>query len=143
MTTFNDRKDAFESKFAHDEELRFKAMARRNKLFGLWAAGQLGQTGAEADAYAKSVVVADFEEAGDDDVLRKVRKDLEAGGKSVSDVDLRRTMDQLLAKQFRRSRRDDRTALLPAQRAGCAPAQFTTRLACLEQRGCVSSLPFV
>ena len=97
MTTFNDRKDAFESKFAHDEELRFKAMARRNKLFGLWAAGQLGQTGAEADAYAKSVVVADFEEAGDD-VLRKVRKDLEAGGKSVSDVDLRRTMDQLLAQ---------------------------------------------
>jgi hypothetical protein len=98
MTTFNDRKDAFESKFAHDEELRFKAMARRNKLLGLWAAGQLGQTGAEADAYAKSVVVSDFEEAGDDDVLRKVRKDLEAGGKSVSDVDLRRTMDQFLAR---------------------------------------------
>ena len=98
MTTFNDRKDAFESKFAHDEELRFKAMARRNKLFGLWAAGQLGQTGAEADAYAKSVVVADFEEAGDDDVLRKVRKDLEAGGKNVPDVELRRTMMELLAR---------------------------------------------
>ena len=98
MTTFNDRKDAFESKFAHDEELRFKAMAWRNKLFELWAAGQLGQTGAEADAYAKSVVVADFEEAGDDDVLRKVRKDLEAGGKSVPDVELRRTMTELLAR---------------------------------------------
>jgi hypothetical protein len=98
MTTFNDRKDAFEKKFAHDEELRFKAMARRNKLFGLWVAGQLGQSGAEADAYAKSVVAADFEEAGDDDVLRKVRKDLEAGGKTVPDADLRRTMDQLLAQ---------------------------------------------
>ena len=66
MTTFDDRKNAFEKKFAHDEELRFKATARRNKLLGLWAAGQLGQTGADADAYAKSVVMADFEEAGDD-----------------------------------------------------------------------------
>jgi hypothetical protein len=98
MTTFNDRKDAFESKFAHDEDLRFKAMARRNKLFGLWAAGQLGQSGSEAEAYAKSVVLADFEEAGDDDVLRKVRKDLEAGGKNVPDVELRRTMMELLAR---------------------------------------------
>ena len=98
MTTFNDRKDAFESKFAHDEELRFKAMARRNKLFGLWAATQLGQSGPEADAYAKSVVMADFEEAGDEDVLRKVRKDLDAAGKSVSDGELRRTMNELLAR---------------------------------------------
>ena len=98
MPTFNDRKDAFESKFAHDEELRFKAMARRNKLFGLWAASQLGQSGAEADAYAKSVVNAAFQEAGDEHVLRKVSKDLEAGGKSVSDVELRRTMTELLAR---------------------------------------------
>ena len=98
MTTFNDRKDAFESKFAHDEELRFKAMARRNKLFGLWAAIQLGQSGPEADAYAKSVVMADFEEAGDEDVLRKVRKDLDAAGKSTPDGDLRRTMNELLAR---------------------------------------------
>src|SRR3712207_3459926 len=98
MSTFNDRKDAFESKFAHDEELRFKAMARRNKLFVLWAAGQLGQSGADAEAYAKSVVIADFEEAGDDDVLRKVRKDLEAGGKNVSDAELRRTMTELLGR---------------------------------------------
>ncbi len=98
MTTFNDRKDAFEIKFAHDEELRFKAMARRNKLFGLWAASQLGQSGPEADAYAKSVVMADFEEAGDEDVLRKVRKDLDAAGKSVSDGVLRRTMNELLAR---------------------------------------------
>jgi hypothetical protein len=98
MTTFDDRKDAFEKKFAHDEELRFKAMARRNKLFGLWAAGQLGRTGGEAEAYAKSVVMADFEEAGDADVLRKVRGDLEAAGKAASEADLRRTMDELMVR---------------------------------------------
>ena len=80
MTTFDDRKDAFENKFALDEELRFKATARRNKLLGLWAAEKLGKSGAEADAYAKSVVLADFEEAGDGDVIRKVKADLEAGG---------------------------------------------------------------
>ena len=98
MTTFDERKDAFERKFAHDEELRFKAMARRNKLFGLWAAGQLGKTGADADAYAKSVVLADFQEAGDDDVLRKVRADLEAGGKPISEAELRQQMLDLLAR---------------------------------------------
>ena len=73
MTTFDKRKDAFEQKFAHDAELQFKAGARRNKLLGLWAAGLLGKTGADADAYAKTVVAADFEEAGDEDVFRKVR----------------------------------------------------------------------
>ncbi|HEY8384162.1 MAG TPA: DUF1476 domain-containing protein [Microvirga sp.] len=98
MTTFDDRKDAFEKKFAHDEELRFKATARRNKLFGLWAAGQLGHSGAEAEAYAKTVVMADFEEAGDDDVLRKVRADLDGAGKSLSDGELRRQMDQLMGQ---------------------------------------------
>jgi hypothetical protein len=98
MTQFNDRKDAFESKFAHDAELRFKAMARRNKLFGLWAASQLGQSGAEAETYAKSVVRAGLEEAGDEDVLRKVREKLEAGGKDVPDAELRRTMTELLAR---------------------------------------------
>ena len=75
MTTFDDRERAFENKFALDEELRFKATARRNKLLGLWAAERLGRSGAEADAYAKSVVMADFEEAGEEDVLRKVRAD--------------------------------------------------------------------
>ena len=98
MTTFNDRKDTFEKKFAHDEELRFKATARRNKLFGLWAASQLGQSAIEAETYAQSVVRADFDEAGDEDVLRKVRKDLEASGKNVPDVELRRTMTELLAR---------------------------------------------
>jgi len=98
MTTFDDRKDAFEKKFAHDEELRFKATARRNKLLGLWAAGQLGKSGADAEAYAKTVVMADFEEAGDDDVLRKVRADLEAGGKTLADGELRRQMTELMAR---------------------------------------------
>lgn len=76
MTTFDKREEGFEKQFAHDEELRFKAMARRNKMLGLWAAGLLGKSGADADAYAKEVVLADFEEAGDDDVVRKVAKDL-------------------------------------------------------------------
>ena len=72
MTTFDKREEGFEKKFAHDEELRFKANARRNKLLGHWAAEKLGLTGADAEAYAKEVVMADFEEAGDDDVFRKV-----------------------------------------------------------------------
>jgi hypothetical protein len=98
MTTFDDRKDAFEKRFAHDEELRFKAMARRNKLLGLWAAEKLGKSGADADAYAKSVVIADFQEAGDDDVLRKVRADLEDGGAPISETELRSRMTELLAR---------------------------------------------
>lgn len=76
MTTFDKREEGFEKQFAHDEELRFKAIARRNKMLGLWAAGLLGKSGADAEAYAKEVVLADFEEAGDNDVVRKVVKDL-------------------------------------------------------------------
>jgi hypothetical protein len=97
MPGMDDRKDAFEKKFAHDEELLFKATARRNKLLGLWAAEKLGKSGEEAEAYAKSVVMADFEEAGDDDVLRKVKADLEAAGVSQTDHQIRRTMEELLA----------------------------------------------
>ena len=96
MTSFDDRKDAFEKKFAHDEELRFKATARRNKLLGLWAAEKLGKSGPEADAYAKSVVLADFQEAGDDDVLRKVLSDLNAAGVTAADTDIRRHMTELM-----------------------------------------------
>ena len=96
MTTFDKREEGFEKKFAHDEELRFKANARRNKLLGLWAAGQLGLSGPDADAYAKEVVVADFEEAGDDDVLRKVRKDFDAKGVKQSDVQIRTAMTSLM-----------------------------------------------
>ena len=98
MSGFDRREDGFEKKFAHDEELLFKASARRNKMLGLWAAEKLGKTGADADAYAKSVVVADLEEAGDDDVFRKIKKDLEAGGVQQSDHQIRRTMDELLEK---------------------------------------------
>lgn len=97
MSTFDKRQEGFEKKFAHDEELRFKAGARRNKLLGLWAAEKLGKTGDEAEAYAKSVVAADFEEAGDDDVFRKVRKDFDAAGVDQSDHQIRRTMDELMA----------------------------------------------
>ncbi len=96
MTTFDKREEGFEKKFAHDEELRFKATARRNKLLGLWAAAQLGKTGADADAYAKEVVLADFEEAGDDDVVRKVAGDLAANG--VSEQQVREMMTELLAE---------------------------------------------
>jgi hypothetical protein len=98
MTTFDKREEGFEKQFAHDEELRFKANARRNKLLGLWAAAKLGMAGAEADAYAKEVVLADFEEAGDDDVFRKVRRDFDAKGVTESDHQIRRTMDELMAQ---------------------------------------------
>ena len=98
MTTFDKREEGFEKKFAHDEELRFKANARRNKMLGLWAAEKMGLSGDAADPYAKEVVVADFEEAGDDDVLRKVRKDLDAKGVAQSDQDIRKTMDALMAR---------------------------------------------
>lgn len=97
MSSFDKREEGFEKKFALDEELRFKAVARRNKLLGLWAAEKLGKSGADADVYAKSVVTADFEEAGDDDVFRKVRKDFDAAGVQQSDHQIRRTMDELLA----------------------------------------------
>ncbi len=95
MTSFDKREEGFEKKFAHDEELRFKAMARRNKLLGLWAAEMLGKSGADAEAYAKEVVLADFEEAGDNDVLRKVTKDL--AGKNITEQEVRAKMSDLLA----------------------------------------------
>jgi hypothetical protein len=96
MTTFDKRKDAFESKFAHDEELQFRAEARRNKLLGLWAADLLGKTGADAEAYYKAVIAADFEEAGEEDVYRKIRADFDAAGVDQSDHQIRRTMDDLM-----------------------------------------------
>jgi len=98
MTTFDERKNAFEQKFAHDEELRFKATARRNKLLGLWAAGKLGKSGADAEAYAKSVVVADFEEAGDEDVVRKLKSDFGAANLGIDDSEIRSVMTELLLK---------------------------------------------
>lgn len=96
--SMKDREEGFERKFAFDEELRFKATARRNKLLGLWAAEKLGKSGEDAEAYAKTVVIADFEEAGDEDVFRKIRKDLDSANVSVSDEEIRKTMLELLAK---------------------------------------------
>ena len=98
MTTFDKREEGFEKKFAHDEELRFKANARRNKMLGLWAAEKLGLSGDAANVYAKDVVMSDFEEAGDHDVFKKVRKDFDAKGVTVSDKDLRSTMNDLMDK---------------------------------------------
>lgn len=99
MSTFDQRQDAFEKKFALDEEQKFKATARRNRKLGAWAAEKLGLAGAEADAYAKSVVAADFEEAGDDDVFRKVRGDLDAKGmQNIADAEIRAKMEQLLVE---------------------------------------------
>ena len=97
MTTFDKREEGFEKKFAHDEELRFKATARRNKMLGLWAAGKLGISGADAEAYAKAVVMADLEEAGDNDVFRKIRKDFDAKGVAQSDQQIREMMTSLMA----------------------------------------------
>jgi len=98
MTTFDKREEGFEKQFAHDEELRFKATARRNKLLGLWAAQKMGLSGAEAETYAKEVVTADLEEPGEDDVFRKIRKDFDAKGITDSDHQIRRTMTELMAK---------------------------------------------
>lgn len=98
MTTFDKREEGFEKKFAHDAELRFKAEARRNKLLGLWAAEKMGLSGDDAEAYAKTVVLADFEEPGDEDVFRKVRADFDDKGVDQSDHQIRRTMDELLAQ---------------------------------------------
>ena len=96
MTTFDKRKEGYESKFARDEELKFKATARRNKLLGLWAAEKLGKNADDAQAYAREVVRADMEEAGEDDVFRKIRGDFDAAGVEQSDHQIRRTMDELM-----------------------------------------------
>ena len=96
MSSFDDREKGFEKKFAHDQELRFKAEARRNKLLGLWAADLMGITGEEAAEYAKSVIKADFEEPGDEDVFRKIRGDFDAKNIDQSDHQIRRTMDELM-----------------------------------------------
>lgn len=94
MASLEDRGDAFENKFAHDEALKFKSEARRNKLLGIWAAEKLGQDG---EAYAKEVIAADFEEAGDEDVFRKIRGDFDAKNVSVNDDDIRAKMKEYLA----------------------------------------------
>jgi hypothetical protein len=98
MAGMDDREKGFERKFAFDEELRFKATARRNKLFGLWVAEKLGKTGADAEAYAKSVVIADLAEAGDQDIIRKVRTDLDGAGMELSEGELKVRLIDLMAE---------------------------------------------
>jgi hypothetical protein len=98
MTSFDKREEGFEKKFAMDEEQKFKAEARRNKLLGLWAAEKLGISGDAAAAYAREVVAADFEEAGDGDVLRKVSGDLSAKGVAVTEAQVRAKMDELMVQ---------------------------------------------
>lgn len=96
MSGMDDRQKAFEDKFAHDQELQFRVQARRNKLLGLWAAEKLGKSAEQLDEYAKSVVISDFAEPGDDDVLRKVLADFEAAGVDISRETLRHEMDRLM-----------------------------------------------
>jgi hypothetical protein len=98
MTTFDKRKEGYESKFARDEELKFKATARRNKLLGLWAAEKLGKGGDDAQTYAREVIRSDMQEAGDEDVFRKIRGDFDAAGVQQSDHQIRRTMEELMAE---------------------------------------------
>ena len=96
--TFDDRKQEFESRYVHDQELRFRIEARRNKLLGLWAAEKLGRSGAEADAYAMEVVKADLQKEGEEDVFAKVMADFTAAGVAQSELQVRRRMSELLVE---------------------------------------------
>jgi hypothetical protein len=96
MTTFDEREKSFEKKFALDQDLKFRAESRRNKMMAEWAAGKLGITGAALDDYVKAVRKADLEEKGDDDVFRKIRKDLDAKSIAVTDIEIRETMFRFL-----------------------------------------------
>ena len=98
MTTFDRREKGFESKYKHDQEIEFKAQARRNKLLGQWAAAQMGMSGSDVDAYAREVIEADFEEPGDADVMRKVLADFQTRGVTCAEHTLRRKMDDLLVE---------------------------------------------
>ena len=101
MTTFDDRENAFENKFAHDQEMSFRVTARRNKLVGQWAAAKMGLTAEETDAYAKAVVQADFEEAGDEDVIRKLLGDLVSAGVEVDEAGVRTALDEKMVEARR------------------------------------------
>jgi hypothetical protein len=101
MTQFDDRQRAFESKFAHDEEMKFRLVARRNRLLGEWAAAKMGLSEEETSSYAKDVIRADFEEAGDEDVIRKVLGDLTAAGIETNDSEIRETLDHKTAEAKR------------------------------------------
>lgn len=95
MSTFDEREKGYEAKYAHDEEMGFRILSRRNKLLGLWAAERLGKSGEEAEAYAREIVMADLDEPGEEDVFRRVRADLDAAHVAVSDEEIRRRMAEL------------------------------------------------
>ncbi len=101
MTTFDDRERAFESQYARDQDLQFKIVARRNRLLGQWAAKKMGLTEAEADAYARDVIRADFEEAGDDDVVRKLLGDLTTAGVEIDEAAIRQALDHKMVEARR------------------------------------------
>ena len=98
MTTFDKREEGFEKKFAHDEALRFRAEARRNKMLGLWAAEKLGKSGADAETYSKEVIAADVAEQGEEDVYRKLRRDFDAAGVDMSEHRIRRAMSEFMTQ---------------------------------------------
>ena len=110
MTTFNEREKAFEKKYEHDQDLKFKVNARKNKLLGLWAAGLMGKSGADAEAYAKEVVLADFEKPGDSDVIDKLVKDLAAAGKPMEDHTIRKQAERLAAEAKAQFMKETRVA---------------------------------
>jgi hypothetical protein len=101
MTTFDEREKALENKFEHELELQFKARARKNKLLGLWAAGLMGKSGAEAESYARDIVMADFEKPGDHDVVHTLMHDLAAAGKPTEEHTIRRQGDRLLVEAMK------------------------------------------
>lgn len=101
MTSFNEREKAFENKFEHDMELQFKARARKNKMLGLWAAGLMGKTGADAEHYARDIVMADFEKPGDHDVVHTLMHDLAAAGKPTEEHTIRRQGERLLVEAMK------------------------------------------
>jgi hypothetical protein len=101
MTTFDDREKAAENKFSHDMELQFKARARKNKMLGLWAAGLMGKSGADAEAYSRDIVMADFEQPGDQDVIHTLMRDLAAAGKPTEEHTIRRQGERFLVEATR------------------------------------------
>ena len=107
MSGIEDRGDAFEKKYAHDAELRFKAEARRNKLLGQWAAEKMGKSGDQVEDYAKAVIRSDFEEPGDEDVFRKIREDFDNAGVEQSDHQIRRTMEELMGQAIEQIKNEE------------------------------------
>jgi hypothetical protein len=112
MTTFDEREKAFEKKYALDQEARFKATVRRNRLLGLWAAAKLGLSGADADDYAKAVIKADFELPGDEDILRKLRADFAAKNVDLSEHQIKRALSEFMAEALKQIEAESKKGVL-------------------------------